>query len=255
MAVDFGLVGKTALVTGASRGIGRSIALAFAAAGADVALLARDRERLDVVAAEVAVLGRRAVVVSADVLDRDATRAACAQALAELGHLDVVVNNAGGNSWAAPLLAARYDGWTKAVRLNLDSTVHVLQALGEHLVAQGSGSVINVGSVSALRGAPMMSHYAAAKAALMSLTATVALEWASSGVRVNALLPGWVETDLTAFARNDERTERALLSRVPMGRWATGDEIAGPALFLASPASGFMTGATLIVDGGLNVNA
>ncbi len=249
---SFRLDGKAALVTGASRGIGRAIALAYAAAGADLALLARDADALAEVAEAVRALGRRAVVLPCDVTDAAQVGEAVQRAIAELGHLDVVVNNAGGNSFSMPLNGMRFSGWEKTFRLNVDSVVHVTQAVLPHLLERRSGSIINVSSVAGLRGAPMMSHYAAAKAALLSLTQSVALETAWAGVRVNSLVPGWIETDLTGFLRVEDATEQALLARVPMARWGATDEIAAPAVFLASDASSFMTGQVLVVDGGLS---
>ena len=249
--MSFDLTGKKALVTGASRGIGRGIALAYARAGADVALLARNADLLAEVAAEVEALGRRAVVASVDVLDADATRAATTEAIAALGGLDVLVNNAGGNSFSIPVAQMRMSGWEKTMRLNLDSIVHITQeslpALG-----QGGGSIVNVSSVAGLRGAPTMAHYGAAKAALISLTQSLAVETAWMGVRVNALVPGWIETDLTDFLRASDEAERAALARVPMQRWGRVEEIAEPAVFLASDAASFMTGQVLVVDGGLS---
>ena len=249
--MSFDLTGRRALVTGASRGIGREIALAYARAGADVAVLARNAELLEVVAGEVRALGRRAVIATADVLDADATRAATAEAIEALGGLDILVNNAGGNSFSTPVASMRMSGWEKTMRLNLDSIVHVTQvslpALGE-----GGGSIINVSSVAGLRGAPTMAHYGAAKAALISLTQSLAVETAWMGVRVNALVPGWIETDLTDFLRASDDAERAALSRVPMQRWGRVEEIAEPAVFLASDAASFMTGQVLVVDGGLS---
>lgn len=249
--MSFDLTGKKALVTGASRGIGRGIAVAYAAAGADVALLARNADLLAEVAEEIEALGRRAVVATADVLDVEATRAATAQAIEALGGLDILVNNAGGNSFSIPVAQMRMSGWEKTLRLNLDSIVHITQeslpALGE-----GGGSIINISSVAGLRGAPTMAHYGAAKAALISLTQSLAVETAWMGVRVNALVPGWIETDLTDFLRASDEAERAALSRVPMQRWGRVEEIAEPAVFLASDAASFMTGQVLIVDGGLS---
>jgi 2-deoxy-D-gluconate 3-dehydrogenase len=249
--MSFDLTGRRALVTGASRGIGREIALAYARAGADVAVLARNAELLEAVAGEVRALGRRAVVATADVLDADATRAATAEAIEALGGLDILVNNAGGNSFSTPVASMRMSGWEKTMRLNLDSIVHITQvslpALGE-----GGGSIINVSSVAGLRGAPTMAHYGAAKAALISLTQSLAVETAWMGVRVNALVPGWIETDLTDFLRASDDAERAALSRVPMQRWGRVEEIAEPAVFLASDAASFMTGQVLVVDGGLS---
>jgi NAD(P)-dependent dehydrogenase (short-subunit alcohol dehydrogenase family) len=251
--VTIDLANRHALVTGASRGIGRAIAEAYAAAGADVALLARDGALLEEASKAVEGHGRRAVVLVADVTDADAVRLAVETAIEQLGHLDVVVNNAGGNSFSAPFVDVRTAGWHKTVALNLDSTVSVCQAVGPHLLERRRGSVINVASVAGLTAVPAMSHYGAAKAAVLSLTRTLAVEWAPAGVRVNALVPGWVATDLTEFARRDAAVGQRLLSRVPMGRWATVDEMTGPAVFLASDAASFMTGQTLVVDGGLTV--
>ena len=162
------------------------------------------------------------------------------------------MNNAGGNNFSSSFVGMRMSGFDKVLRLNLQSTAYVCQAVGPHLLERKSGSVINVASVAGLRGTPFMAHYGAAKAAVLSLTSTLAMEWAWAGVRVNALLPGWVETDLTDFARADEGTEKALIGGVPMQRWATAEEMAGPAVFLASDASSFMTGQPLIIDGGLS---
>jgi NAD(P)-dependent dehydrogenase (short-subunit alcohol dehydrogenase family) len=214
-------------------------------------LLARDAELLEQVAVEVRDRGRRALVVAADVLDAAAVAAAVATSVDELGHLDVVVNNAGGNSFSTPLQTMRFAGWAKTQALNVDSVVHVCQSAIPHLTASG-GSIINVASVAGLRGAPLMSHYGAAKAAVLSLTQSLALELAYQGVRVNALVPGWIETDLTDFLRSTDEIEKGLLSRVPMGRWGTAQEIAEPAVFLASDAARFVTGQALVVDGGLS---
>jgi 2-deoxy-D-gluconate 3-dehydrogenase len=246
------LEGKKAIVTGASRGIGRAIAVEYARQGADVAVLARNEAMLNEVADEIRALGRNAVVTVADVMDAAAVHQAAQAAISGLGGLDIVVNNAGGNSFSSPVVGMRFSGWEKTQKLNVDSTVHMLQAVGPTLLEQKSGSVINVSSVAGLRGAPMMSHYGAAKAAILSLTRSVAVEWAWAGVRVNTLLPGWIETDLTEFLRDAPDHGAGVLSRVPMGRWGQVPEIAAGAVFLACDASSFMTGQELILDGGLS---
>jgi NAD(P)-dependent dehydrogenase (short-subunit alcohol dehydrogenase family) len=244
------LAGKHALITGASRGIGAAIATGFAEAGADVVLVARDESRLEKVASEIQAMGRRAVVLPCDVTDRDAVHAIAQAAIKALGHLDVVINNAGGMPFAAPLVNTRFTGWERVMRLNLDSTVHVCQALAPHLLARGNGSVVNMSSVAAFIGSPNFSPYAAAKAAVASLTRTLALEWAPYGVRVNALCPGWTATDLNEELWGDPDRNAEILEEIPMGRWAKPEEMVGPAVFLASAASSFMTGQTLVVDGG-----
>jgi NAD(P)-dependent dehydrogenase (short-subunit alcohol dehydrogenase family) len=248
------LDGRTAVVTGASRGIGRAIALLFADEGANVTLVSRSAETLDGVFAEITRRGGRALVVPADITAEDAPAQVVDRTLAEFGGLDILVNNAGGNSFMAPLETMRFSGWQKTMALNLDSTVRLIQAALPPMIAGGRGSIINVSSVTGLRGSPLMSHYGAAKAAVISLTQSLGIELATRGVRANSLVPGWIETDLTGFARTDDSIEDALIGRVPMGRWGTADEIAQGALFLAGDASSFMTGQSLILDGGLSAN-
>ncbi|HYT09851.1 MAG TPA: 3-oxoacyl-ACP reductase family protein [Mycobacteriales bacterium] len=247
---SFDLTGRTALVTGASRGIGAAIAVALARHGADVALNSRTPEALEKVAAEIGELGRRAFVVPADVTDVDAVRGMVDTAIGGLGHLDVVVNNAGGTAFMVPFSQLRFAGWEKVMRLNVESVVHVLQAVAPHLLERGSGSVVNVASVAGLGATPLLTPYGASKAALISLTRSLAVEWGSAGVRVNALCPGWTATELNRNLWEDEQASAGLMSTVPMGRWGRAEEMAGPAVFLASDASSFMTGQVLVVDGG-----
>ncbi len=242
------LTGKRAIVTGASRGIGRAVAERFAAEGATVALMSRNQAALDEVAAGLP----GAIARAADVSDAEGFRAALEDVLGELGGADILVNNAGGNSFSMPLVATRFSGWEKTMRLNVDSIVHACQMVLPGMLSQGSGSVINMSSVVALRGGPLMAHYAAAKSAVVSLSQSLAIECASSGVRVNSLLPGWIDTDLTDFLRAEATTEEAVLGRVPMQRWGRADEIAAAAVFLAGDESSFMTGQSLIIDGGLS---
>jgi 2-deoxy-D-gluconate 3-dehydrogenase len=245
------LAGKTALVTGASRGIGRAIAVGYAKAGADLAVSARSAEALAETVDEVEALGRKAFVLPADVTDRDAVQGMVRDAIAALGHLDVVVNNAGGTAFMAPFTDLRFDGWTKVMRLNTESIVHVMQAVGSHLLERGSGSVVNVASVAALGGTPALAPYGASKAAVVSLTQSVAIEWAGRGVRVNALCPGWTATDLNRALWEDEATSNAMTAHIPMGRWGRAEEMVGAAVFLASDSASYVTGQTLVVDGGL----
>ena len=242
----FDLTWKTALVTGASRGIGAAIAAAFVRAGAKVAVNSRGAEQLRKTADEVGA----AVVLPGDVTDEQAAQEVVAGAIDGLGQLDVIVNNVGGNGVMVPFPQLRFPGWTKVMRLNVDSAVHVLQAAAPHLLERRTGSVINVASVAGLSATPAMAQYGASKAALISLTRTLAVEWASTGVRVNALCPGWTATDLNRTLWENEEVYAGLTATIPMGRWARAEEMAGPAVFLASDASSFMTGQTLVVDGG-----
>jgi NAD(P)-dependent dehydrogenase (short-subunit alcohol dehydrogenase family) len=246
----FDLAGRNAFVTGASRGIGRSIAVALAGAGADVALVARSERGLAETAADVTALGRKAIVIPADVTSQAAVDAAVAAAIEQLGHVDVVVNNAGGSNFVAAFLDLRLSGWEKLMRLNLDSAVYVCHAIGGHLLERGEGSVINVASVAGMTGSPLLSPYGAAKAGLVSLTKSLAVEWGTTGVRVNALCPGWTATDLNRNLWDDPVSGPATVATVPMRRWGRADEMAGPAVFLASAASSYMTGQVLVVDGG-----
>ncbi len=244
------LTGKTALVTGASRGIGRAVALGLARAGADVALSARDEALLQEVRGEVDGLGRKAVVLPADVTDAEACVRLAEDAIAALGHLDVLVNNAGGSSYMGAFTDLRFKGWEKTMRLNVDSIVHLSQVVGRHMLERGSGSVINVASVAGLTATPTLAAYGASKAAVISLTKTLALEWGPQGVRVNALCPGWTKTDLNKDLWGDENLAAMMVSTTGLKRWAEAEEMVGPTVFLASDASSYVTGQALVVDGG-----
>ena len=250
MSSLFDLTGRTALITGASRGIGRAIAIGFAEAGADIALAARDVAALEQVRGEVEALGRKAVVISTDVMDRDSIVAMVDRAIEHLGAVDILVNNAGGSSYMGPFTTLRHSGWEKVMRLNVDSIVHACQAVGPHMLERGRGSIINVASVAALVATPELAPYGASKAAVLSLSKTLAVEWGGVGIRVNALCPGWTRTDLNVDLWNDEQISTAMMERVPLGRWADAQEMVGPALFLASDASSYMTGQALVIDGG-----
>ena len=246
----FDLTGKSALVTGASRGIGRALALGLARAGADVALSARDEGALEQVRSEVEALGRKAFVLPADVTDADACVRLAEDAITALGSLDVLVNNAGGSSYMGPFTDLRFTGWEKTMRLNVDSIVHLSQPVGRHMIERGRGSVINVASVAGLTATPALAAYGASKAAVISLTKTLALEWGPSGVRVNALCPGWTRTDLNSSLWSDEDLAAQMVAGQGLKRWADVEEMVGPTVFLASDASSYLTGQTLVVDGG-----
>lgn len=247
----FSLEGKVALVTGGSRGIGEAIALAFAEAGADVAVAARNQEALDAVAGKIGATGHRGIAVTCDVTDETQVRACIDRVTSELGRLDILVNNAGGNRFLAPVPDLRPDGWDKIIAQNLRSAFLFCHVAGAIMRQQGSGSIINMSSVAGLEGAPGLSAYSAAKFGLRGLTMSMARELGTAGVRVNAISPGWIRTDLNANFRGDSEAEKVFVANVPMQRWGEAHEIAGAAVFLASDASSYVTGTTIVIDGGL----
>jgi NAD(P)-dependent dehydrogenase (short-subunit alcohol dehydrogenase family) len=250
----FDLTGKKAFVTGASRGIGSVIAVALAEAGADVALLARSADGLAETASAVEAAGRKAVVLQADVTLQEQVTHAAGAAIDQLGWVDIVVNNAGGSNFMTGFRDLRLPGWDKIMQLNLNSAVYVCHAFAPHLLDRGSGSVINVASVAGVASAPLLAHYGAAKAGLISLSKTLAVEWGRQGVRVNALCPGWTATELNRNLWGDPEAGPATVANVPLGRWASAEEMAGPAVFLASDASSYMTGQVLVIDGGQTIS-
>jgi 2-deoxy-D-gluconate 3-dehydrogenase len=252
MAVSYDLAGLNAFVTGASRGIGRAIAVALAEAGADVALAARDRALLDGAAAEVTSLGRRSLVVPCDVADRTAVDAAVTEAAGALGGLDVVVNSAGIATGAKAEELDR-DTWDEVLDVNLRASFDVAQAAYPHLIEGAGGSIINIGSAYSIFGSPYSAAYAASKGGVVQLTRSLAVSWARHGIRVNTIVPGWIVTDMTEPALTLPEIRESIESRTPMGRFGYPEEVAGVAVFLASPAARFVTGHALVVDGGYTI--
>lgn len=249
----FSLEHKVALVTGASRGIGEAIALAYAQAGADVALAARSTDALEATAARIRAMGREAVAVTCDVTSTEQVRSCVDNVLKEFGRIDVLVNNAGGPKFNASFLATREEGWDKVIDLNLSSVLRFCQLVGAHMVSRGSGSVINISSVATFRPSPGVAAYAAAKSAVASLTQILAQEWARAGVRVNTVSPGWINTEINRRLMESEVAASRIRGDVPMGRWGETDDLVGVAVWLASAASSYVTGANIPVDGGLAV--
>jgi NAD(P)-dependent dehydrogenase (short-subunit alcohol dehydrogenase family) len=246
----FSLERQTAVITGGSRGIGRAIALAFAEAGASVALGARRQEDLERTAKDVRAGGGRALPVATDVTDPGQVQALMDRTVEAFGSIDILVNNAGAAPFTASIDQIRLEGFEKYFGVNFMSAVHCTRAVAPILLAKRSGCVLNVASVAGFVASPGLTYYASAKAAMISLTRTVAREWAASGIRVNALAPGWILTGMNEGARQVQEFDRNVLASIPLGRWGTPEEVAAAALFLCSPAASFITGAVLIADGG-----
>lgn len=250
---SFSLGGRKALVTGASRGVGAAIALAFAQAGADVTICARSVPELETVASAIEGVGRKALSIRCDVMRRDDVEACVERAWTELGPIDILVNNAGGPLFQAPFLEVREEGWNRVLELNLTSVFRFCQCLGGRMVERRSGSIINIASVLPTRVWPAIASYSVAKSAVLTLTQTLAVEWGGAGVRVNAICPGWVKTALNeAYLKHPVATATAV-DAVPIARWGEVDDLVGTVIWLASQASRYVTGALIPLDGGLSV--
>jgi 2-deoxy-D-gluconate 3-dehydrogenase len=243
---------KTALVTGASRGIGRAIAVVLARDGADVVITARDLDGLAETARQIEALGRRAIMFGVDLADRGAPQRLADDALEAFGGLDIVISNAGGGgAGPATIVDGDPDDFDRVQRINFGAPKELLGALGPALMRRGSASVVTVASTVGLFGAPTMGAYAASKASLISLTKTLAGEWGAHGVRVNALLPGPTETELTQAIMQNDALYNHYAEATALKRWARPEEIAEAAAFLASDAASYLTGAALVADGGI----
>jgi 2-deoxy-D-gluconate 3-dehydrogenase len=246
----FSLQGQRALVTGGASGIGAAIAQAFAAFGADVAVTAHERGA-DATLSAVRALGRRAEAVRADfqAFGEDDAAALVAEVEARLGGLDILVNNA-GIIRRAEALDHPYADWRAVMAVDLDAVWLLSQATARKMAPHGGGRIINIASVLSFQGGIRVPGYTAAKHAVVGLTKALANEWAAHGITVNAIAPGYVVTENNRALRQDESRMRELLARIPAGRFAEPDEIAGAAVFLASPAAAYVTGSVLSVDGG-----
>lgn len=248
------LVGKVALVTGASQGIGRATSVALAREGARVALLARNRLGLEATLESVG--GSDGLAVTCDVTDQADIHSAVETVMAEFGRLDVVVNNAGQPQNRARLDRLEAREWDRIIGVNLSSVFHVTRAAVRHLIAQRSGSVVNIASISGPYGIPRIGGYAASKAGIIGLTRTMAAEWCEFGVRVNTVAPGFIETPMNAPFRNDPANAEQVAkikSSIPAGRYGFSEEVAEAVVFLAGSTGSYITGQTLFVDGGWSV--
>jgi 2-deoxy-D-gluconate 3-dehydrogenase len=243
----FSLAGKVALVTGANKGLGQGIALALAAAGADIAAVSSSGA--EDTAQKVQALGRRFLHVQADLTSLEPIPRIIEETLATLERLDILVNNAGMIRRADAVDFSEAD-WDAVIDLNLKSAFFLCQAAGRHFIAQGGGKIINIASMLSFQGGIRVPSYTASKSGLAGITKLLANEWAAKGVNVNAIAPGYMATDNTALLRADEGRNRDILARIPAGRWGTPDDLAGAAVFLASAASDYVHGTVLAVDGG-----
>ena len=254
---SFDLSGRVAVVTGGNGGIGRAIALGFASAGASVAILARNPEKNAAVLAELKALGIPALALPLDVTRRDTLAGVMAEVEAQLGGIDILVNNAGTTDVSGGVLHQSESGWDNAIAVHLDSTFLLSKIAAQSMLSRKRGKIINLASMYAIFGAGALPSYSAVKGAIVQLTKSMAIEFAPHNIQVNAIAPGWIATDMTELPRTDANWSgfsAMLMARTPAARWGEADECAGAAVFLASPAADFITGATLPVDGGYSIS-
>lgn len=243
----FSLDGKVALVTGASRGLGEAVAFGLADAGADLVVHASTPPA--VTAKKITARGRRSAALGADLADRQAMDSLARDAIAAFGRIDILVNNA-GTIKRQPAAEHTDEYWDTVIEVNLSSLFRLARAIGAHMLERGSGKIVNVASLLSFQGGVTVPGYAAAKGGVAQLTKALANEWAPRGINVNAIAPGYFATDNTAALRADPVRSRQILERIPAGRWGAPDDLAGAAVFLSSPASDYVNGHVLVVDGG-----
>jgi 2-deoxy-D-gluconate 3-dehydrogenase len=243
----FSLQGRVALVTGASRGLGAAYAVALAEAGADLAV--HDLRPVDETCQRVRALGRRTLALAGDITDPATPARLVREALAGLGALDIVVNNA-GTIRRAPAAETSDQDWLAVLDVNLGAVFRMCRAAGCQMLAQGHGKIVNVASLLSFQGGILVPAYAASKGGVAQLTKALANEWAARGVNVNAVAPGYVRTDNTAPLQADPARSHAIVERIPAGRWAEPEDIAGAVVFLCSSAADYVHGHVLVVDGG-----
>ncbi len=247
MSQLFSLSGRVALVTGASRGLGAAYAFALAEAGADVAV--HDLRAVDETCARISALGRRALPLAGDITDPATPERLVSEALAGLGALDIVVNNA-GTIRRSPAAETPDADWLAVIDVNLSAVFRMCRAAGRHMLTRGRGKIVNVASLLAFQGGILVPAYAASKGGVAQLTKALANEWAGRGINVNAIAPGYVRTDNTAPLVADPVRSRQIVDRIPAGRWAEPEDVAGGVVFLCSSAADYVHGHVLVVDGG-----
>ena len=245
----FSLKGKISMVTGSSKGLGNAAAKALAKAGSDVAICGRDQADIDRAVEEIRALGREAAGFSFDVTQKDSIKKGVDAILSHFGRIDVLFNNAGTN-FRVPVLEYPEEEWDRIIRTNLKAYYLVSRAVVPQMLENGYGKVINMSSILGHVALPNQLAYASAKGGVEQMTKVMALEWAKQGVRVNAIAPTYFETEMVKQIRNDEERFAFINERTPMGRWGHLDEIEGLVVFLASPASDFITGQSILIDGG-----
>lgn len=250
----FGLSGKVAVVTGGGRGIGRSIALGLAKAGANVAVASRTLDELKCVCREIEALGTKGLAVVCDVSDPKSILAAVDTVVAKFGGLDIVVNNAGANARVPGPEKITTEQWQTIIATNL-TAVHILSTRAHpEFVKRGGGKIINISSMVGIFGGKTIAAYAASKGGVEQYTKSCAIAWAKDNIQVNILQPGWIATKMTTGSRSDPNKFNNIVDRTPAGRYGEPEEFVGPAVFLASKASSFVTGTSLPVDGGYACN-
>ncbi len=249
----FDLTGKIALVTGASRGLGKHFALALARAGADVAITSRTLASLDDTVREITALGRRTLPVALDVRDHASIQSAVAAVHGHFGRIDILINNAGCNI-RKPALEVAWEDWNTILDTNLRGPFFVAQAVARHMTAVRHGRIVNIGSVTSVAGYAGLGPYGASRGGIKQLTMSLAADWGPQGVTVNCLAPGWFKTAQNAVMYENAEWVRYLTEKIPLRRPGAMEDLTGALLFLASDASAYVTGQTLLVDGGISVN-
>lgn len=243
------LEGKVAVITGGTSGIGRALSIGLANAGADVIATARRQQQVDETAAAIEELGRTTLRLASDVCDRSSLEAILTAALQRFGKVDILINCA-GRIKRAPTLTMLEDEWTAILDTNLTGTLRACQVFGRHMLERGYGRIVNIASLNSFVALSEVAAYAASKAGVVSLTRSLAVEWSKKGVTVNAIAPGVFRTELNAQLLDSTPRGQELLMRTPMGRFGKTEELIGAAIYLSSDAASFVTGQTLVVDGG-----